>query len=39
MDNKKDKIEKEIIIEEYKLGKEYYNEILEKAKEDNQNYK
>lgn len=33
------KIEKEIIIEEYKLGKEYYNEILEKAKEDNQKYK
>lgn len=39
MDDKKDKIEKEIIIEEYKLGKEYYNEILEKAKEDNQKYK
>ena len=39
MDDKKNKIEKEIIIEEYKLGKEYYNEILETAKENNQNYK
>lgn len=30
--------EEEIISEEYMLGKEYYNKLLDKAKEDNQKY-
>jgi len=39
MNNDKEQmIEKEIISEEYKLGKEYYNKILDKAKKDNQKY-
>ena len=39
MDNEKEKtLEKEIISEEYKLGKEYYNKILEKAKEETNKY-
>ena len=29
----KDLLEKEVLEEEYKLGKEYYNKILEKAKD------
>ena len=29
----KDLLEKEELEEEYKLGKEYYNKILEKAKD------
>lgn len=29
------KINKEIIEEEYMLGKEYYNKILEEAKQEN----
>ena len=38
MDNKKEKtIEKEILVEEYILGKEYYNKIQEKAREDIKN--
>ncbi len=33
-------IEDEVLEEEYMLGKEYYNHILEKAKEENkQKYK
>lgn len=31
-------LEKEILSEEYILGKEYYNKILEKAKEDVHKY-
>ena len=31
-------LEKEILYEEYILGKEYYNKILEKAKEDVHKY-
>lgn len=31
-------IEKEILAEEYRLGKEYYNKILESAKEDLKKY-
>lgn len=39
MDNNKEQsIEKEIISEEYKLGKEYYNKILDKAKKDTHKY-
>lgn len=39
MNNEKDKLlEKEILSEEYSLGKEYYDKILEKAKEENQKY-
>lgn len=35
MNNEKDKpLEKEILSEEYSLGKEYYDKILEKAKEE-----
>ena len=38
MDNKEEKpLEKEIISEEYTLGKEYYNKIIDKAKEENKN--
>lgn len=33
-DGKENILEKEIISEEYKLGKEYYNKLLDKAKED-----
>lgn len=32
------KVEEEIISEEYMLGKEYYNKLLDKAKEDNKKY-
>lgn len=41
MDNSKENLlEKEILTEEYILGKEYYNKLLDKAKEDNkENYK
>ncbi len=40
MNNKEEKpLEKEILTEEYMLGKEYYNKILEKAKEEKENYK
>lgn len=39
MDNEKEKtLEKEILSEEYKLGKEYYNKILDKAKEETNKY-
>lgn len=34
----KKKVEEEIISEEYMLGKEYYNKLLDKAKEDNKKY-
>ena len=34
MNKEKKEIEKEIIEEEYMLGKEYYDKIIEKAKED-----
>ena len=37
--NKENSIEKEIISEEYILGKEYYNKILDKAKEEINKYK
>lgn len=30
----KKKVEEEIISEEYMLGKEYYNKLLDKAKEE-----
>lgn len=33
MEEKEKPLEKEILSEEYILGKEYYNKILEKAKE------
>lgn len=37
MDNKDIKpLEKEILSEEYSLGKEYYDKILKKAKEEEQ---
>ena len=40
MDNKKETREEEIIEEEYRLGKEYYEELIEKAKEEtNEKYK
>ena len=40
MNNKKENsLEKEIITEEYMLGKEYYNKILEEAKEETIKYK
>lgn len=38
MMDKENLLEKEIISEEYKLGKEYYNKILDKAKEKNKKY-
>ena len=39
MDNEKEKsLEKEILTEEYTLGKDYYNKILEKAKKEKENY-
>lgn len=39
MNNEKEKtLEKEIISEEYILGNEYYNKILDKAKEENNKY-
>lgn len=39
MDSEKEKtLEKEIISEEYTLGKDYYSKILEKAKEENNKY-
>ena len=34
MDNKKQTINKEILEEEYMLGKEYYNKILDVAEEE-----
>lgn len=38
MNNDKEKIiEKEILAEEYILGKEYYNKILEKARQESKN--
>lgn len=38
MDNNKEKsLEKEIILEEYMLGKEYYNKLQVKAKEECKN--
>lgn len=33
------KIEDEILEEEYKLGNEYYNELIKKAKEENNKYR
>lgn len=39
MNKKKEKpLEKEIIFEEYILGNEYYNKILDKAKEESKKY-
>lgn len=39
MNNEKENtLEKEIISEEYILGNEYYNKILDKAKEENNKY-
>lgn len=38
MSEKEKALEKEILSEEYILGKEYYNKILEKAKEDVHKY-
>lgn len=35
---KENTLEKDIIAEEYKLGKEYYNKILDKAKEEIKKY-
>ena len=37
-EEKENLIEKEILSEEYMLGKEYYNKILNKAKEENKKY-
>lgn len=37
MNKDKNKLEKEILEEEYMLGKNYYDKILDKAKEDNTN--
>jgi len=31
--------DKEIISEEYKLGKQYYSKLLEQAKKENEKYK
>jgi len=39
MNEEKEKpLEKEILSEEYMLGKEYYNKILDKAKEETKKY-
>lgn len=39
MNEEKEKpLEKEIISEEYKLGKEFYNKLLDKAKEEIKKY-
>lgn len=38
MNNEKENLEKEILSEEYKLGKNYYKKILEKAKEEIKKY-
>lgn len=37
MNNDKE-LEKEILYEEYTLGKEYYNRLLDKAKEEKNKY-
>lgn len=37
-DEKENSLEKEILTEEYILGKEYYNKLLDKAKEDTKKY-
>ena len=39
MNNEKENmLEKEILSEEYTLGNEYYNKLLDKAKEQNKKY-
>lgn len=39
MNNEKENLlEKEILSEEYVLGNEYYNKLLNKAKEENKKY-
>lgn len=37
-EEKENLLEKEILSEEYMLGKDYYNKLLEKAKEDLKKY-
>ena len=37
-EEKENLLEKEIISEEYMLGKEYYNKLLDKAKEATKKY-
>lgn len=37
-EEKENSLEKEILSEEYTLGKEYYNKLLDKAKEDIKKY-
>ena len=40
MDNKKETPEEEILEEEYRLGKEYYQKLIEESKEEaNKGYK
>lgn len=36
--SKKELITKELLEEEYRLGKEYYSHLLEEAKKQNQKY-
>ena len=37
-EEKENLLEKEILSEEYVLGNEYYNKLLNKAKEENKKY-
>ena len=36
--NKKQEIDKEVLAEEYRLGKEYYNKLLEKSPKETEKY-
>lgn len=38
MKKNKENLEREMLVEEYKLGKEYYDKLLKEAKKENQKY-
>ena len=37
-DNKKQEIDKEVLAEEYRLGKVYYNKLLEESPKETEKY-
>ena len=37
-DNQKQEIDKEVLAEEYRLGKEYYNKLLEESPKETEKY-
>ena len=37
-DNQKQEIDKEVLAEEYRLGKEYYNKLLKEIPEEKEKY-